>query len=238
MKKLPLSLLFSLLVISGSFGFPNIKGKAHPGAAVRNLSGFEGISLSIPAKLDISPGDFHVEINCSNALLQEIKTDVKNGVLNIKFINNFQSHINESITIHITLPAINKLELNGSGSISSTGLFKGEHLKLEVNGSGKIEPGDINFNELNAVVNGSGVIENLSGSGSNGSFEINGSGKINAEAFKTNNANATVTGSGNIRLNAIELLNAQVIGSGIIGYKGSPSKKNTQISGSGKVAAL
>jgi hypothetical protein len=213
-------------------------GNSATQSQTRNVSNFTAVSLEIPAEVSLSQGDFHVEINTSPAMLEKIKTEVHGEELEIKFDNRMHTHVDEPISIHITMPSVTKLEVNGSGSIVSQSNFSGDHMRLEVNGSGKMNLQSFIVNELKAEINGSGQIVNLSGSASAARFEINGSGKIDAENFSGKNVDAEVTGSGKISLNATDVLNAGITGSGDIRYKGTPSKKNVDITGSGSISAM
>jgi len=229
-------LLFAIAFASCANSQTTNEGKSAQ-TQIRNVSNFTAVSLDVPADLTLTQGDFHVEINASPSMLEKIKTEVHGDELEIKFDNSNHSHTDEQISIHVTMPLVTGLEVNGSGNISSNSNFTGNHLQLEVNGSGKMNLKNFTVSELKGVINGSGQISNLSGSASTVKFEINGSGKIDAENFSGKEVDAEVTGSGNMKLNATDVLNADITGSGDIRYKGTP-KKNIDINGSGSVSAM
>ncbi|HYV91393.1 MAG TPA: head GIN domain-containing protein [Chitinophagales bacterium] len=232
-------LLISVVAFASCVNSQNTNGgNSAAQTQTRNVSNFTAVSLEIPAEVTLSQGDFHVEINASPSVLEKIKTEVHGEKLEIKFDNWLHTHVDEPISVQITMPSITALEVNGSGNIFSKSDFSGDHLRLEVNGSGKMSLKNFAVTELKAEINGSGQIVNLSGTASVAKFEINGSGKIDAENFSGKEVDAAVTGSGNMKLSATDLLNADITGSGDIRYKGVPAKKNVDITGSGSVSAL
>lgn len=238
MKSSFLLLLSFLAYASCTNSQDSNKTGGSPQGETRDVAGFTAVSLSIPAAVTLTQGNFNLSINCSPELLRKIKTVVHGNKLEIKFESSLHARVNEPILIHISMPSVEGLEVNGSGSISAQSNFAGDQVRLEINGSGKMNLPNFSYNNLKAEINGSGSITNLSGTASTAKFEVNGSGRIDAENLTVKDADAVVTGSGNMRLNVSDLLNADVTGSGDIRYKGTPPKKNVAITGSGSISSL
>lgn len=236
-KSILLPLFFIAAFTSGIYSQNPTQTKESAQTQIREVSGFTAVSLNIPAAVTLTQGNFSFDINCSPGLLGKIKTEVHGNELEINFENWQHTHIDEPISIHISMPSVEGLEVNGSGSISAQSSFTGDNMRLEINGSGKMNIPNFSCNNLKAEINGSGSISNLSGTASTAKFEINGSGHIDAENLIAKSVDAAVTGSGNMRLNVSDLLNADITGSGDIRYKGTP-KKNVDITGSGSVSTL
>jgi hypothetical protein len=91
-----------------------------------------------------------------------------------------------------------------------------------VNGSGNFKVGKVQATKISTAVKGSGDVE-LKGSCDEASFTIVGSGNVKAESLEAKSVSVKVVGSGDVRCYATETLSVNRIGSGTIGYKGSPS---------------
>lgn len=122
------------------------------------------------------------------------------------------------VTIHVpnTLLSLT-LSAKGSGSIIASDdlLDTSSSVKLSLSGSGNI------------VV--AGKCENLN-------VNLVGSGNIKAKTLLASNANLNLTGSGNINASVCEKVNANLAGSGNINIVGSPSEKQLNKTGSGRIS--
>jgi hypothetical protein len=126
-------------------------------------------------------------------------------------------------------------DVSGSGDIDLKG--KCRSFKSDVSGSGKVNIA-MNINqEASFGVSGSGKIE-ASGTADNVKTSISGSGKVLASNLETNKCLVRISGSGDVEINVKNELDANISGSGTVGYKGSPSKINSNSSGSGKLVKL
>jgi len=78
----------------------------------------------------------------------------------------------------------------------------------------------------------------LTGASNQSSFSITGSGNIKAFDYLVQEVNCKIIGSGNIETLVINSLDANVVGSGDISYRGEPKSINRNITGSGKLKAV
>lgn len=179
---------------------------------------FTGISTSGSTPVQITYGtEFKVEIMGSNNLIPYFKTNIINGTLYLGYENASVQH--DDIKAHITLPAIRKVALSGSGKISIEGAFSSvNELKFSISGSGDILVKD-QFDSDESFVN------------------ISGSGKADLLKVNSKNAEVDISGSGSASLKVQNKLEANISGSGKVYYSGSP-EVDADISGSGKVIKL
>ncbi len=77
----------------------------------------------------------------------------------------------------------------------------------------------------------------LSGTADEARFGVAGSGDINARNFTARKVSVSISGSGDAHVNATEMLEAKVAGSGDITYSGHPHDVSRRVSGSGSVEA-
>ncbi len=123
--------------------------------------------------------------------------------------------------------------LAGSGKISLKGYAN--HMYARLSGSGNIElQGEFPFVEM--LLSGSGNIY-LYGQGNESYIHLSGSGNVYGLDFNHQSSEIDVSGSGNDWVHVNDFLNAHISGSGNIYYKGEP-EVNVHISGSGKIIQI
>lgn len=200
----------------------------------RKTNTFTGIDLNIPADVYVSQGlPQEIKITAKKGVLRQIETIITDGILEIEYDTCVSNP--DSIKIYITIQAIHKLRINGSGDISTLYGITTDDLKLEINGSGDIRV-EANATNIISEINGSGNIK-LSGSSETLKIEINGSGDIYALDAPTENCIIKINGSGDCKVFVKTSLEVKVNGSGDIDYQGSPDI-STSIIGSGTVKKL
>nr|MBA3899226.1 DUF2807 domain-containing protein [Bacteroidota bacterium] len=85
-----------------------------------------------------------------------------------------------------------------------------------------------------ANVNGSGDIK-LKGSATNLKATVSGSGDLKASEFNTVRSTVDVNGSGDASLNASELYEVSISGSGDVEYKDTGARITSDVKGSGEI---
>jgi hypothetical protein len=212
-----------------------IDGNNNPTTEIRNVPAFKGVVSRGSFEVRIIQGTVNeVVINAESNLLQFIETRVSGNNLVIKTHNNRRLNNHKPMIITVTTTEIDKIELDGSGYISSDSIDSPE-LDLNLSGSGHIEL-DISVDDLYGSISGSGHID-LSGFATNGKLNISGSGKLDAHDLIMVNCMARISGSGKMYIFVNDFIDASISGSGSIYYDGNPSV-TSHISGSGKVIHL
>ncbi len=202
----------------------------------RNLKGFTKVNFGVSGDLYINFGnEFKVELEGSNALLDDIITEVSSGKLVIKK-ENWRLNMNERVTVYITMPELTGLGVSGSGKAEVKDPIKTGDLGLSVSGSGRLVTTDMNVTNLDCSISGSGNIY-IAGNGtaSGGEISISGSGNYSGEALKIESVEISISGSGNCSCSVSESIEAHISGSGNITYAGRPKNVDARVSGSGKV---
>lgn len=110
----------------------------------------------------------------------------------------------------------------GSGDVTFHDL-KTSEANMAIAGSGSVNGDGLRVSSLSATVSGSGDFC-LKGEAGDVSLAIAGSGDIEADQLRADDVDASVSGSGSITCHARKSLNAQVSGSGRIGYSGNPAE--------------
>lgn len=228
-------LLTSTLIFSCSYiGGERISGNGQKASQQRSVSNFTGVEASGPFDVLITQGDgFSVKVEGDQNLLEYVDIYEKNGTLYIDSRDRYQLDPRVGMTIFVTAPLYNHLEVAGSGSIrSQTKLHNASELNVHVGGSGAIVV-DVDAPRINTHVAGSGNIR-AKGTTKNFSAEIAGSGEIHAFDLLSENSKVEIAGSGDVELFASKTLDVSIAGSGDVQYKGGASVKQS-VAGSGDI---
>ena len=203
--------LVSIMAFS-SCNWHRIHGNGTIKSESRDVPAFEAITCD---------GGYEGQIDCQakqsltietdENLLPLVKTEVHNKTLHI-YTKGFLLPSNR-IRIAASVPNINGFTSNGSteGDINN---INNDDLDISINGSGKLH---------------------LNGKSGNVDFHTSGSSKIDAGSLISENSHIQINGSGNIQVFATNSINVQINGSGTVKYKGDAKSVNQQINGSGRI---
>jgi hypothetical protein len=103
-----------------------------------------------------------------------------------------------------------------------------------LSGSGSIDVPDLSGQSVSVSMPGSGMIT-MTGTADRVDIRLAGSGNIYCDGLQARSAVINLPGSGNITAYASESLDARLMGSGNISYKGNPSQVSKSVTGSGSI---
>ena len=211
------------------------------------------IDLNGPIDLILKQGaNPSLIVTSEEGLLSRIKT-VQDGNTLLIDVKDSIFHLHRPLHVELTLPALQKLSVLGSGDSVVSG-FNGDKLTLAMHGSG-----DVRFNgdyqHVNASVLGSGDLDLALGSSSDldlsmmGSGSITtsgqsksltahmmGSGDLGAEKMLADAVKVDMMGSGDSNVFAKQSVIVDVRGSGDIDVHGNPQHRQVSRMGSGDVS--
>lgn len=188
------------------------------------MKDFCGISVAGAMNVVLNQGDEPCVLIKSNdiEILDKIVIYVKNNTLNIetkkKFLDFYDSINWEDITIYVTTPNIESIELAGSGNITAEKSITADNVNVEIAGSGDIDiSGGFTCNTLDV--------------------EVAGSGNVSFDQLKANRLRTSIAGSGNVSYNNMNVINvsSEIAGSGNIIMKGKASHHSENVLGTGNV---
>lgn len=228
-----------VLILAASFTsckknlFNSIKGKGATVTEVRDLTGFNKISLSIDGDVNyVQDSVYFVEISAQQNVLDVITTEISGGELKIGADRWIRKHNGIKIIIHS--PDLRGMTLSGSGNMESSSDILTPDLELNVSGSGNISLTSVHTDQLEVTISGSGNIQVSGGAATNQKANISGSGNVEMDDLTANESDAKISGSGSVSVWSVNHLKANISGSGDVKYKGNPIV-DANISGSGSV---
>ena len=203
----------------------------------RPVSGFNGIDLSVPGKLEvIQDGTESLTLEGPDDVLADIETTVRNDrVLLIRPRSRGNRSWGKELKIVAHMKDVASIGVAGSADVHADRL-RGPRLALSISGSGNIDVPSIETETASLSISGSGDMR-LGGRAASVSSHVSGSGDIKAAKLEARRATANIAGSGDIALWARESLEVKIAGSGDVRYYGDPSI-DKRIAGSGKVERL
>lgn len=228
-------LLLSILFLLALNACNCITGEGDVISEERQVSAFTKIKLSAATKVILRQDSvFHLKIDGQANILDLLKTEVRSKTLSIDF--GFRCVRDaKDVTIYLSMPRLEGIDVSGSGKVICLRKFRTQDLELDISGSGEIII-DLSAREIESGVNGSGEIE-ITGTTKKHTIDINGSGQVYAYDLRSSDTRVKISGSGDAKVFAVGSLNASVLGSGSVYYKGNPDVR-TKINGSGKVQKI
>jgi Putative auto-transporter adhesin, head GIN domain len=218
------------------WGWNSIVGSGVMKTETRDVSGFTGIGLSLPAKVSLTQGEKEgVTIEAEDNILPMIETLVEDHTLKIRWKEKFSSMRVGKIKINVSAKTIERLAVAGSGDIRSEQLSAG-NLKVSIAGSGDISIKSLHADALKVSISGSGDFS-AGGSANSLAVSIAGSGNVKAQKLETKSATVTIAGSGDALVWATDSLSVKVAGSGDVAYYGDPAISKSVL-GSGSLKRL
>ncbi len=219
-----------------------------------NLDSFDKISTDCSFDVVIEQGSTQkVVASGQQNIIDRLRTNVVNDEWLIDLDNG--NYRDFDLTIHITMPNVEALTIDGSGDITLREDFKLDDLNVRIDGSGEftLEDQMIVENELAITVDGSGetYLQDVSakridvfvdGSGDmtlrgncdDLDIKVSGSGDVMAFALEAISVDIDTNASGDCEVKAIDELIVDIDGSGDVFYKGKPAI-SSRVNGSGRL---
>ncbi len=200
------------VVKHGSTGV--IEGSGVRVSEIRRLPAFDTVELGGSNTVVIDAGAKQsVVVSGDDNLVRRVTTEVWSGRLVIaNAAGSFSTRA--PLTVHVTVPSLRAVALNGSGSIDLHG---------------------VDVPKLDLTLPGSGTLT-ADGAADRVDVVLAGSGTVHLGGLRAADVSAVVSGSGSIFVTATRSLEATVSGSGSVIYTGSPRHVTRHVTGSGAIS--
>jgi hypothetical protein len=214
---------------------PSERGSGKIVAETRDVSDFDAIEVSYPAAVFIRQGTTEsLEIEADDNLLPNLKTEVRNGKLEIFYRRGDGKHVNPTKTPRITIVVKNlaDVDFNSAGELTIEKL-KTDNLDVSLSGAGNLNLEQVQLKGLGVSLSGAGSMT-ASGSAEDLDMNISGFGDFKGADLHSQVARVNISGAGSATVWVDDDLTAGISGAGSISYYGSASVTK-QISGVGGV---
>ncbi len=228
--------IFSLSEVSAQWSNEKVVGNGNVTTNTVSTSDYSAIKGIGSIDIHLEKGtEGNIRVETDSNLQEYVEIEVENGALKISTRKNVSLKSKKGIHVYVPFMDIEAISITGSGDIDSKDPVKENELKIKVTGSGDVNLA-VDTNELEVKITGSGDVM-VSGRTKDLDVTITGSGDFEANSLTAATANAQVSGSGDASINVSDYLNARVFGSGSIKYTGNPDKRDTKVSGSGRISS-
>ena len=222
-------LLLSACSVTAARGSGNVVTEA------REVSGFEEVALSGVGKVIITQGDEEsLTIETDDNLMRYIKSEVRNGRLELSIAEDTIPIPSRSITYRVGVVDLTGLDSSGAGSFEIDGLDT-DRLRVTLSGAGDIKGDSLSATDLVVTISGAGNID-LAGKVGTQEIDMSGLGNYSAPNLESQMASVRISGAGGAVIWAQDTLDVEISGAGNVEYYGSPSV-NQDISGAGRVSS-
>lgn len=231
------SFIVFIIILLGVFGLTScntyyIEGSGVIQSEFRRTAYFNRLELYFPAEVIIRQGPAKdIEIVAESNIIGLVISRVSGNTLVLD--DNGRLRGSNNVKIYIQVPDINAIYVSGSGKVISDNKIYSKNMSLRLSGNGIIDVALDVTNNLEANLNGSGLIF-MEGDTYNGIYDMSGSGKIQSFDMHADNTDVAITGSGICETTALSNLDVSISGSGYVYFRGNP-RISKYISGSGKI---
>ncbi|HSN21043.1 MAG TPA: head GIN domain-containing protein [Usitatibacter sp.] len=217
-------------------GFEAVQGSGHAVTEERAVSGFHGISVSLPAHVVILQGkEERATVTADDNVLPKLLTNVSGGVLELRFREAVSVRTRTPIEITVRARSIDRIAIAGAAKVEAPRL-EGERLLANLSGSTQLVLPGLALGRLS--IHSSGHTHALAiGRVDALDLDIDGAGEINAVRLDAKRADISISGSAKVVAWVRDALRVQVSGSGLVSYFGDPAVEKS-VSGSAVVARM
>jgi hypothetical protein len=200
-------------------------------------AGFDSVSLGGHHNVVIAVGAAHsVRAEGDERELQDLEITTRGNELHIGLTEEARRrghHDRTPVTVYVTLPALAKAAIGGSGDMRIDNV-QGGSFEAAIGGSGDIEIASLRVETARFSIAGSGDIRAAAGQAQSTDVSIAGSGNVDLGAVESRNTDVSVVGSGDVQVRASEAASVSVMGSGDVTVAGQARCRVSKM-GSGDV---
>lgn len=221
-----------------SFIGPGERGSGNVVSETREVSGFRAIEIDYPAQVVVKQGTAEaLVIEAEDNLLPNLKSQVRDGTLEIFYRREDGKHVNptETPVITITVQDLADVEFNSAGELTIEKL-ETDRLDVALSGAGNVDIEEIETGALRVDLSGAGSAT-ASGVADSLQLNISGFGDFKGGELHNKDARVSISGAGSATVWVDEDLDAEVSGAGSVSYYGTAAVTR-QISGVGGVNHL
>jgi hypothetical protein len=173
-----------------------------------------------------------IVVEADDNLHKHIKTEIKNGVLEISSDAEITNSTAQRIIV--TLPKIEKVEATSSASVKTKSTIKGKTIEFSTSSGGTM---DINIDAENVTLEaGSGSHLKVNGRAESLQAEASSGATVNAKALAAQRVEAEASSGGTTYVNPVENLQADASSGGHVYYAATPKQLEMKTSSGGNVS--
>ncbi|MBL7745015.1 MAG: DUF2807 domain-containing protein [Chitinophagaceae bacterium] len=231
-----LSAIAGMFLISGALlAQPTV---SDPNVQVREVKNFHAISVSHAFDIYLTQSsEEKVAVSAGEAkYLENIKVEVKNGVLDISWDNKGMKWTrgDKKLKAYISFKNIDKLKASGACNVSVVGVLKADDLLVDLSGASDLK-GKLDIKKLTFDISGASDVK-ISGSAMNLDIDASGASSFKGFDLAADYCNVKASGASGIRITVNKELSATASGASDIDYKGTGTIRDIKTSGASSIS--
>jgi hypothetical protein len=206
-------------------------------AEVRNVGSFSGIKVSGGIDVYLSQSDsYALAVSASDEKFRdEIKTEVKNGILNISFDPGpIRFNSNKKLRAYVSFKTLESLEASGACDFIINAIYKQNSGRIKLSGACNIK-GKVDFENLQLDISGASTVK-INGNVENLNIDASGASDVKNYDLIVNNCVAEISGASDVKITVNKSITAKASGASSFFYKGNPEKKDVNSSGASSIS--
>ena len=199
------------------------------------IESFHAVKSDVVANIEYTQSDIvSIRVKGDKKLVENVVVSETDGVLNLSSIKTLNTKGRRRMTVYISSPTLEKIDVDGVGNFTLNGFMEAETLTINYRGVGNFEGMDLKCGAIKASYRGVG---NMMLAGTTDLFEVNsaGVGNVEAKELKAKDVIVKANGVGKVECYASENIDLSNTGVGSITYYGKPVVDNLTNSGVGKI---
>ncbi|MFP4548739.1 MAG: head GIN domain-containing protein [Fidelibacterota bacterium] len=224
------------LMLSNCLYSERVRGNGRSITFEENYQEFDELEFSNAIEAEIEYGDkYQIVVSIDENLEKYVKIEKYGSQLSFG-LRSGVSYSNVNFKVHVTMPAVRKLDASGACELKVSGFKSKEDLTIDVSGATELDA-FVNVGNLYLETSGASEIE-LIGSGKH--LEIDGSGAsdLDLSDFKVLTATVDMSGASELKINVLESLSVDLSGASEVKYYGNPQMKHISTSGASDIRSM
>lgn len=196
-----------------------------------DIDGFTGVHASSGIDVNISQGEFHVEVVADENLHEYITVEKEGRILRIGSERNIRRA--DSKVVNVSLPELTDLKISSAGDIEAETDFECEDLEIEISSAGDLNIG-VDADEIYISISSSGDCD-IWGSARVLDARLSSAGDLNAFELEADYVKVRVSSAGDASVTANEEIDMSASSAGSIYHKGDARVINSNTSSAGGI---
>ena len=205
------------------------------GTQTRKTDSFRGISVTSGIDLYLTQGNSEeVIIKADPEIIDDIITEVKDGILHIYMKNRNNWMWNKDRKAYVTFDDLSKLDVSAGADVEAENTFKLDEIKISVSSGADLEIDDLTAESVwldtssGSDAEISGQVVNFNASSSSGS-------DLSCSDLVSENCEVSASSGADVEVHVTKKLKASASSGGDVRYKGNPNQKDINESSGGDV---
>jgi len=233
-----LKILLVAILCTGVIGTVNaqtkkVKGSGEVKSEKRDVKNFTGVKTATAIDIYLTQGsDFEVVVEADDNLIDEIVTEVKDGVLNV-YLDRINVLWSKKMVVHVTMKEIEYVSASSAGDVIGMTPIKADNLKVRTSSAGDVKL-EVKAQTLDLSTSSSGDIT-ISGEADYLEASTSSAGDIKGYELTVREAEVSASSAGDVKITVTEKLRARASSAGDIYYMGNPTYVDARSSSAGDV---